>query len=1031
MKKNKLIWLFSLLLCCAQLAAQNIAIRGTITDASTKEPLIGASILVKGTSLGTITDLDGKFNLSAEPTATLVINYLGYVSQEVAVKNQTTINILLKEESHGLDEIVVVGTVMKKSDLTGAVASVNSKVLEQKPVTSINEALQGRVAGVFVSSGAKPGDDATIKIRGINTMEGTTDPIYVVDGLVMDNFGGGFGSINLNDVESIEVLKDASATALYGSRASNGVILVTTKKGRKGEGQVSYDGWVGIQTNARLPKTMGTKDLFELRKDAAINSYKARYPNASATDLQSFITNRVMSPYKGIEGGGGYVFAQYEFDAYENNDNYNWLDEVTRTGVEHNHALSFSGGSDKSSYYLSFGYSNKEGMVKNLSDTKYTGRINADQTIKSWLKVGTNTSFTRTESEIFSDDGVYDKARGANPMLPISEDLLVLNYGGVYNQNYFNPLGSLRIENDRRRNRLVSANFININPMKGLNFRTSFSVDYFEESRFVYVPNDIQEAIRYSHDGEAKHTRDQRLTWQWDNSVSYETTIAQDHKISGLFSTSASEISRDYTEVTGRGFAENIFSYYNLGLSLKTGDRPIGSDFSGSSLMSYVGRVNYVYADKYYLTATARYDGSSKFAPDERWGLFPSISGAWNITEENFMKDQRFFDQMKLRVGYGSVGNQQVDDFGYMSLYLPTINGTYKEKGRRGTKDLTWEAQQQYNVGVDLGFLNNRIRLSADAFFIKNKDLLLVSATSIISGFSETLNNIGTMENKGIEFSVNAKIVETKDLQWNLSANIAADKNKVTELYGKGREKYKLDGDRNIEKEGNLFVGKSRNTIYVWRTGGIAQEVDMEYLSGINFNRPVNPGDLYPEDADGNKVIDAADRVVVGSPDPKFYGGFSTDVTYKGITLNAVFNYSYGAKKLSPYYESLINSSGRSIASIDLRDRWTPENTGAKFPRPIFNDPADNNSQHPAYTPYSAGDMDFAVQDASFLRLSTLSLAYTVPSKFINALKINNLRVYSTVSNVFCITPYKGYDPETGDWYPPTRMFVFGLNITL
>ena len=460
MKRNRLICFFSLLFCCTLLAAQSITVEGTVTGNLDSEVLIGASISVKGTTMGTVTDIDGKYSLSVPSDAILVFSYLGYETEEVAVRNRSLINVSLKTSSQDLEEVVVVGTILKKSDLTGAVSSVSAKVLEEKPVTSINQALQGRVAGVLISNAAKPGDDATIKIRGINTINTTTDPIYVVDGLVMDNFGGGFNSINLNDVASIEVLKDASATALYGSRASNGVVLITTKKG-----------WVGFQTEAKLPETMGTRDLFELRKEAAMNSFTARHPEATVDEIDAFLANRVMTPYV-KDGSGGYVFAQYEFDAYENNDNYDWLDAVTRTGVEQNHALSFSGASEKGAYYLSFGYSNKKGMVKNLGDTRYNGRINSDYSIKSWLKVGTNTSFSHTESEIFSDDGVYDKARGANPMLPVDSEIYTLNYGGIEDNNYFNPIRTLKIENDRRRNRLSSTNFLNINPLKGLNIRT-------------------------------------------------------------------------------------------------------------------------------------------------------------------------------------------------------------------------------------------------------------------------------------------------------------------------------------------------------------------------------------------------------------------------------------------------------------------------------------------------------------------------------------------------------------------------------
>lgn len=1012
MKKIKVISLIMLLFCCNFLFAQNITITGKITDNRTGESLPGASISLKGTTQGTVSDFDGNYSLSVPGNGVLVFSYIGYLSKELRAGNQAVLNVALDEDTQTIEEIVVVGASFKKSDLTGAVSSVNAKVLAEKPVTNINQAIQGRVAGVFISNGTRPGDDATIKIRGTNTINTSTDPIYVVDGLVMDNFASGFNSINVNDVASIEILKDASATALYGSRGSNGVVLITTKKGKSGEGRVSYDGWIGVQEFAKVPKTMDTKGLFELRRDAYINGFTSTNPTG---DVNQYINDVIM--------GSNTVFADYEFDAYKNNNNYNWLDEVTRTGIQQNHSLSFSGGSEKGAFYLSFGYSDQKGLMKKSGQNKYTGRINAEHYVKSWLKLGTNTSFTRIKDEMV-DDGVMNRARNANPMLAVDETIPTLNYQGIFDQNNFNPIRSLLVDNDRIRNRILSSNYMNINPIPGLNIRTTLSLDYVEHKEFKYTPKEIYESIRYSLDGEAKHSRDSRTTWQWDNTITYDTTIDR-HKINALIGTSTTRTDRDYTNANGKGFGTDLFSYYNLGGSYKKEEREIGSDFITATLMSYIVRANYSYDNRYLLTATARYDGSSKFAKGHQWGIFPSFSGAWNVTQEAFMQDQQIFDQLKLRVGYGIVGNQNIDDFAFRSLYSPQVNNnevSYVSNGRRGTEDITWEKQKQFNVGIDMAFLNNRLRFSVDAFNIDNKNLLMKRSLPTTSGYSEAFENIGAIENKGVEFSLEANLIDTRDFQWNMSANLSHDKNKVTKLYGENDVIYKVDGDRNIEKEGNLFLGESRNTIYIWRTGGIAQAVDMDRLNQIDFNGyVVNPGDLYPEDVNGDKVIDQNDRVVIGSTDPKFYGGFATDFSWKGISLNAVFNYSYGARKLSPYYEGLITSSGNSSASVDLLDRWTPENTGAKFPRPVTGFD---------YNKYSASQMDFSVQKASFLRLSTLTLAYTFQAPIVEKLKLSNLRVYATGSNLFCLTNYNGYDPETGDWYPPTRMYVFGLNVS-
>lgn len=762
---------------------------------------------------------------------------------------------------------------------------------------------------------------------------------------------------------------------------------------------------------------MDTRQLFELRKEAYVNGFMQTNPNG---DVNLYI-DEIMSGKNG-------VFADYELEAYKNNENYDWLDAVSRTGVQQNHVVSLSNATDKGSYYLSFGYSNNKGIIEKSGQKRYTGRINADQQIKSWLKVGTNTSFTRTENSLV-DDGVMTRARGANPMLEISDEIPTLNWQGNMDENNFNPLRSLLVDNDQVYNRILSSNYLNINPIEGLNFRSTFSIDYTSTMQNKYTPNNIQEAERYGTDGEAIDNRDSRMVWQWDNTLSYDKTFSGVHKLNAMVGTSATHTDMSYINATALGFGSNWFGYKNLGAGYKKDQRGLGTGWSEQTLLSYIARVNYGYANRYLLTATARYDGSSKFAVGHRWGIFPSFSGAWNITEEEFMKQQRIFSQLKLRVGFGIVGNQNIDDFAYLSLYNPSYTGTvdtgytnsFVSNGRRGTPDIGWEKQQQWNWGVDMGFLNNRFHVSVDAFLIKNKDLLMSHSLPTTTGFSSTIENIGAITNKGVEVALDANLMRTKDFEWNFNATFSLDRNEVTQLYGDADVVYNVDADRNIQKEGNLFLGESRNTIYIWRTGGIAQVADMDLLSKINFNgKNVNPGDLYPVDANGDKQIDQNDRVVIGSSDPKFYGGFSTDLSWKGISLNAVFNYSYGAKKLSPYYESLIGSVGVSTASTDLLDRWTPENTDAKFPRVLTGFD---------YAHYSASDMDFSVQNASYLRLSTLTLSYTFPKSITDKLKLGNLRVYATGSNLFCWTNYNGYDPETGDWYPPTRMYTFGVNL--
>jgi TonB-linked SusC/RagA family outer membrane protein len=1017
MKKIKLFCLLLCLLGCYTLAAQNVVtLSGQVTDTSS-QPVIGASVVVKGTTHGTITDADGHFTLAVEQGVVLEISYIGYVTQNIKITGTQPLNVVLKEDTEVLDEVVIVGASMKKSDLTGAVSGVDAKTLSQKPVTNINEALQGRVAGVFISTSAKPTDDASIKIRGVNTINGSTDPIFVVDGLVMDNSYSGFNAVNLTDIASIEILKDASATALYGSRGSNGVVVITTKKGKKGEGRVTYDGWVGFQSYANTPRTMNTKQLFELRKEAYINGYSQTHPDG---DVNDYINNTIM--------GSNTVFADYEFDAYKAGQSYDWLDAVSRTGIQHNHVISFTNATDKGSYYLSFGYMDNKGVIKKSEQRKFTARINADQNIKSWLKVGTNTSFTRTEDTLV-DDGVMNRARGANPMLPISDDIKTLNWQGIFDQNNFNPLLTLDIDNDQRYNRVLSANYINVNPYEGINLRSTFSLDYAQKQQNQYIPTYVYESERYGYQGRATDNRDSRVVWQWDNTITYDATFKELHKLHALLGTSATRTNFNYINSDVQGFGSDWFGYHNLGAGYKKDQRGLSSAWSEQTLVSFIARANYSYADRYFATATVRNDGSSKFAQGHRWGLFPSVSLAWDVAAEQFMERQTVFDQLKLRAGFGVVGNQNIDDFAYLSLYNVSYTGTadtgyansFVSNGRRGTPDISWEKQKQWNIGLDMAFLQSRIRLSVDAFLIENKDLLMSHSLPTTTGYGSTIENIGAIQNKGLEFSLNANLLRTQGWEWNFAATLSMDKNKVTRLYGNTDVVYNIDNDRNIQNTGNLFLGQSRNTIYMWQTGGIAQAVDMEALGRINWNGyNVNPGDLYPLDANGDKQIDQNDRVIIGSTDPKFYGGFSTDLSWKGLSLNAVFNYSYGARRLSSWYTGLITSTGTSVASVDLADRWSVDNTEARFPRVLTGFD---------YRHYDAGQMDFSVQKASYLRLAALTLAYTFPDRWVKTIKLENLRLYATGSNLFCLTNYNGYDPETGDGYPPTRMYTVGINL--
>ncbi|WP_461532909.1 SusC/RagA family TonB-linked outer membrane protein [Sinomicrobium sp.] len=1003
------------------------SVEGTVVDEE-GVPLPGVNIVIRGTTQGTSSDFDGNYVLQNVPeNAVLEFSYIGFKTQEIRVDGKTTINVTMASDSQQLEEVVIVGTSMRKGDLTGAIVNVDNEVLEERPVTSINDALQGRASGVFIQDDPTPGGNASIRIRGNNSLQYGGNPIFVVDGVIMDN---DFNLTNVNDVASVNVLKDASATALYGSRGANGVVVVTTKKGERGEGKVTYKTWLGIQEYTNSNLSLGARDMFELRLDALANSHVADdyYTANPGASREQFIQNEALPNW----------FADYEKDTYAAGKSYNWVDAISRTAVQQNHSLSFSGGSDKGSFYLSFGYTDQQGLIKRSGNKRYTGRINADYQIKPWLKVGTNTAYTQSISqESVNDENrtAFEDAREANPLLPIemTRDSLYLGWGNNWDINMENPIKTLTIDRDRTRSKITTSNFAEITPVEGLKIRTTFAIDHVRQEFYEYIPSDIQQAKRDNFEGQAKHNFDQVNYFQWDNSISYDTNFGK-HTLNTLVSHSMSKYQFNYSNTRARNFPIDDFGYHDIGGAYDKPNFELDSDFSGYTLMSYLGRVNYNYDNRYFVTLSGRFDGSSRFPDGNRWGFFPSVALSWNVVNENFMAEQNVFDLLKLRLGYGSVGNQDLGDkyYAFYSLYGTRYSGGQSEfvaGDIMGNPFLQWERQSQFNIGVDMSFLNNRLNVSAEYFDIVNSDLLVErDQTSMYTGFSKLIANVGEMTNRGVELSVNGVIVDKEDFKWDAAVNFSADKNKITKLYGDANAIYNTGGFTNneIQRDGNFFLGESLNTIYTYEFDRIIQPEDMDYVNSLQLpGKTLRPGDILPKDQQapgepGHGIIDENDRVIVGKSDPKFYGGFSTGVTYKNFSLNTVFTYSYGAKKISDYYERLMTGTGFWPAHTDMLNRWTPDNMNTNIPRATYDNPQR----------FGAGDTSWSLQDASYLRLSTITLAYNFKENFLSKIGLSNLRVYVSANNLVTWTKYKGYDPENGDWYPTARMFVTGLDIT-
>ena len=1017
---NRLKLCFITLLCVLPLfgsMAQSVKIEGSVRDSQTDELLPGVNVMVKGSSIGAMTNIDGAFSITVQKGSVLEFSFIGYEKQEYGVKGNAKIQVELNPVGIAMDEVIVVGASMKKSDLTGSVARVTDKTLQQIPTADLNTALQGKVAGVFIQNSAKPGEAASIKIRGNNSIQYGTSPIYVIDGLLVDQ---GFEMLNPNDIATIDVLKDASATAIYGARGANGVVVITTKKGQKGKARVTYDGWYGSQSFSKEMPLINGSQLHDLRVEAYINEFN-NTTNLPPARREKYIKDNFLS----TTVPPNTIFTEDEMEAYLSGKTYNWLDAVTQNAYQQNHAVSFSGAGDKGSYFMSFNYNQQEGLMKNVSYERYTGKINLDQMVKPWLKVGTNTTFVYQVGHPVADDNTFPVALRADPLLPISGEYWYMKYGTEESQSNNNPIRDLNVVRDANQARLMSSNFININPIKGLDIRSTFSIDYMSKEDYTYYSTETTQSYKASADGQAKHRKDIMLNWQWDNTVSYKTLIKEKHRISAVLGANMSYYSQNWNSLDVKGFGNDFFSYKAIAGASKKEDFGVNSDFWTYSMASVFLRAGYVYDSRYYVTFTGRYDGSSKFGTNNKWGFFPSVSASWNITGEEFMQSQNVINNLRLRVGYGLAGNQNIPNYGYQTLYdVRATLGTSAliNWGRYGNPDLRWEKQKQINVGLDYGMFNDRLSFTLDLFHIDNEDLLMTISKSPSSGYLDQLANVGTLRNRGIEFSINATPIRTKDWNWNIGFNISADRNKIIKLDGQAQEIYKLGGMSNneIQTEGNLFVGESLNTIYMYLFDRIIQESDMDYVNSLELgSRTAQPGDILPLDRDHNGIINDKDRTVVGVKDPKFYGGIHTTVSWKGLELTLVGNYSYGAKKTSFLYNSLVTSDGRSAAHKDILNRWTPENTNTLIPRAYH-----------AFSGFGYGSTSLCLQDASFFRLSSATLAYTFPRKLINKIYLDNLRIYFTGSNLFTATKYKGFDPETGDWYPNTRMYVVGLNIS-
>ena len=968
------------------------------------EPIIGANVVVKGTTNGTITDIDGQYSLSnVSNNDILTISYIGYLSKDIPVNGQQVINILLDEDTQKLDEIVVVGYgTVKKRDLTGSVASINAEKIEQIAVTNPALALQGRIPGVLVEqTDYAPGGGLKIRVRGNRSFKASNDPLYVVDGMPLTT---GIEAINPSDIESIDVLKDASATAVYGARGANGVIIVTTKKGKAGKVQVDYNGYVGVQTVAKRLDVMDGAEWTEALREAyrATGLYQSPTPSA---EEDAKMPRLAADPYS----------LESVLMAYDENGNYDpskvrsfdWQGNTLHESLIHNHNLNIRGGSEKTQYSLSASYLYNDGVIKNRDYEKYTVRLNIDQEIGKILKVGLQTQYMHSNEN--KDIGIYVNAMNNYPVSSPYDDKgeLILNPGGdamLYNSlmDLDNAISLQKID------RYLGSYYAEVNIVDGLKFRTNLGTDFRQVQDL-----DFRGSMTTENKGglsTAKNAGEKSYLFTLENMLTYSKKFNKTHDLGVTLLQSIQRFAQDKYGIEVKDLPYEYQHFFNVGSASTISG--VSSDYLKWTLASFMGRVNYNIKDRYLFTVSARYDGSSRLAKGNKWVLFPSAAFAWRIFDEPFIPETSFLTNLKLRLGWGQTGNSAVDPYQTMGgLLLQKYNfggtnaiGYYPNI--MPNENLTWETTAQTNLGIDFGFFNNRLSGSIDLYLQRTKDLLMSRQLPVVSGYESVMANIGKTQNKGIEIALSSVNLESeKGLNWTTDLMVYANKEEIIELYNGKKD----------DIGNKWFIGQPIDVIYDYQFDRIWQDTPEDLAEMAKFNANGSsfvPGTIKLVDQNNDYKITADDKVIIGNSRPKLVVSLANNFSYKGFDLSVFLNGEFG-KKIT--YDPPLNLNGReNYVNINY---WTPSNPSNECPRP-------NANQTPQYI--SA----IKYCNGTYLRVRDITLGYTLPDVLTKKAFIERLRFYASVQNPFLFTSFPGVDPEgaRGKEYP--RTFMFGANIS-
>lgn len=986
--------------------AQNSShkVSGTV-QTSDGEPAIGVQILEKGTTNGTISSIDGSYTLTVKNKNTvLVFSYIGMATEEINVAGRTAIDVTLKDKIVEMDDVIVIGYgTTKKSDLTGSVASIKAEMLENKPVASFDNALRGQIAGVSVTQNdGQPGGGASIRIRGTSSINGTNEPLYVIDGVLTlnENVTEGQGlvinplsSLNPNDIESIEVLKDASATAIYGARGANGVIIVTTKNGKEGRGEIKVNATTSVQKFQKAFSLLNGAQLAQLGKEA--------YENAN------------MPVPKYFENPESVVTQT------------NWLDEIFRTAITQNYQVSYSGGAQKVSYNLSLGYFNQEGLIIDTGFDRYTfrGQIAAD--VNKYIKVGSNLGYSMVETTGYGNAAtalsLTSMAMDMNPALGVYDESGNYIYrnnlassNGVYGGN---PVATAKkADMKNRQNRFTGNIFMDVKLLNNkLTFKTQLGVDDIYSLDRMFLPNDI--AVSADGPGKGNVATYTTKSWTWDNTLTYEDRWLEKHSLTAMIGQTAQKMTQDITRLGTKNFEDNRLGYHDLSLGKEVWLTQTPS--TEWAMLSYIGRLHYSFDSRYLLTFTGRIDGSSKFGANNKYGFFPSVAGGWRASEESFLKDIKSLSNLKLRVSYGVVGNAGIAPYQsqgtLVSVNVPFgsgINGGGLGPMTLPNADLAWETTSQYNIGVDLGLLNNRLSLVADYYRKNTTDLLYMVDMPMYSGYLYSMRNLGDLSNQGFELSITGIPISNKDLEWTSTFNFDTNVTRIEKLNVAKGEAVGTGVTR-------MRVGDKFGDIWGYKTNGIAQiGEDLTQVAQLT-NRPMVAGEQKYVDLDNNGKIDNDDQMILGNIFPKFSFGLNNSVTYKNVSFNLFIEGSYGNDIINYTRKSLESMDGARNNMTSVLDRWTPNNPNASLPR------ADVVSNSGAFS-------DRWVEDGSYIRIKDLTIGYNIPKKLLNG--VASVKVFTSFENLYTWTKYSGYDPAIGggtdnNLYPTSRKYSFGLSL--